>query len=453
MTNGLSKGSLINSKIMTALNLKISITSIFIALFSFTSNAQQLYGDNPEMCKQKLSIMTTYYKQKAYSDAASSWRYVFTNCPQASKNTFIIGSKIMEHLIKQESNKELQEQYVDTLLMIQDERISHFPENKVNKIIAKKAIYLLKYRLKKEYNNAFTLLDSAFSNGASELSAYDFKMYMYCYKLMVKSKQKTCDQMLDSYLQINSIVNDRESKGKKIKKKTKQQITEYAEICMDCELLDSLYANNFSANKSDTTWLDQGIYLFKLKKCNSSKAFLLLLETRYVSNPNAKTASILGKYYMNKQNLPKANTYLSEAISLETDTLKKGNHHVSKAKYFIQVKKYSDAMLEAKKAIKLNPNNFSALILHGDAIAYSVSACSTLAFGGKEIYWLAVDYYYKALKTATTDKQKRKIRNRISKYENYFPEKGELFLKSLAEGDAYKIECLFQEKTTVRGKK
>ena len=128
--------------------------------------------------------MTTYYKQKAYLDAAPSWRYLIQNCPRASKNTYIIGSKIMELKIKQAATEELKALYVDSLLMNQDMRMKYFPNNKPNKQLAKKAIYLLKYRLQNEYKTAFAMLDSAFNNGSDELSEYDFKMYIYCYKLI-----------------------------------------------------------------------------------------------------------------------------------------------------------------------------------------------------------------------------------------------------------------------------
>lgn len=435
---------------MTGIKLYFTLLLIGFVSLAYTQN---LYGEKPEVCKQKVSFMTTYYKQKAYKDALPSWRYVFSNCPQASKNTYIIGSKIMESLIKETSDKQLKKQYVDTLLLIQDLRIKYFPKNKTNKTLAKKATYLLKYRLKTEYQTAYTLFDSAFSNGANELSAYDFKMYMYCYNLMVKSKKIECGAMLQAYLKINSIINDRENKGKKIKAKSKQKITEYAEICMDCNLLDSLYFKNFEQYKNDSTWLDEGISLFTVKKCNSSKTFLLLLETRFTTKPNSNTAITLGKYYFSKQNYDKTQFYFSQAITLETDSAKKAEHHVNKTKYFIAIKKYNKAILQAKKAIALDPTNASAFLLHGDAIAYSSTSYKNLTFGGKELYWLATDYYAKALVLSIDDKTKSKAINSIAKYKQYYPEKGDLFLKSLSEGDSYKVTYVVTESTKVRGRK
>jgi tetratricopeptide (TPR) repeat protein len=438
-------------------NKKNSIGYISIVLIllcgSLRGTAQVNYGENPEKCKQKLSIMTTYYKQKAYLSAAPSWRYIIENCPESSKNTYIIGSKIMEQYIKEADSPELKYLYVDSLLMNQDLRIKYFPNQKPNKQKAKKAIYLLKYRLKEEYQTAFQLLDSAFTNGPNELSAYDFQMYLYCYKLMIKSKVRQCDQMLETYLTINQLLEQREQAGKKIKNNTKNKITEYAEICMDCDLLDSLYFSNYEKRKNDTTWLDNGILLFKRKQCNSSTTFLTLLETRYLSKPNAKTASTLGMYFLNIQDYDKANSYFSDAIELEKDSTKLAVHHVNKSKYFIVTKDYRQAFNESKKAIREDKSVPGAYLTAGDAIAYSASQCKSLTFGGKETYWLAVDYYGQVLRLSDDEKEKARAKQKIAKFKKFFPEKGDLFMKSLEEGDSYKVGCFLNEKTKIRSLK
>ena len=53
----------------------IKVTFLFMTL-CFSSMAQEAkevnYGENPEECKKNLTIMQTYYKQKAYEDAVRS---------------------------------------------------------------------------------------------------------------------------------------------------------------------------------------------------------------------------------------------------------------------------------------------------------------------------------------------------------------------------------------------
>jgi tetratricopeptide (TPR) repeat protein len=446
-----------NNKNISSISLLRRVRILLILLATSINmkgiEAQLLYGENPEKCKQKLSIMTTYYKQKAYLNAAPSWRYVIKNCPQASKNTYIIGAKIMELFIKEATDEQQKSSYVDSLLLIQDMRMKYFPHNTPNKHLAKKAIYLLKYRLKKEYKTAFHLLDSAFKKEPKELSAYDMKMYLYCYKLMVKSKTKPCEEMLTTLLSVNQVIEQREQNGKTIKASTKEQITSYAENCMTCELLDSLYGRQFEKKKLDTSWLDNGISLFKRRKCNNSETFLQLLETRYLSKPNSTTASILGKYFVNTGKATKASAYFDDAIKLEQDPVKKATHHVTKANFLISSKKYKQAFNESKNAISSNTSNAAAYLTAGNALAYGANQCSNATFGGKEVYWLAVDYYQLVLKHSTKENEKKSAQNKINKFKKYFPAKGEVFLKSLNEGAPYQIVCFANEKTTVRSKK
>lgn len=429
-------------------------TLLFTLLFcQLNTIAQQNYGTQPELCKEKLSILVTYYKQKAYKEAAPSLRWLLNNSPEASKNIYIIGNKVYETLIKEASADDLKKGYVDSLLLLQDWRMKYFPQNNINQIRVDKAIYLLKYRLKDEYPKAFSLLDSSFQAAPQEFSPYELYMYMYCYKIMVKSNKKNCTDMIPAYLKTSLLLSDKEKAGRKVPGKTKNKINEYAEVCLNCTLMDSIYLAEFSTHKTDTLWLDNGIALFSAKKCKTSSALLLLMEERFSSKKDAKTASSLGKYFLGTQEFEKAILYINEAISMEKDSTKLANHYNLKANYYIAIKNFVSAKNSASKASTIDPSNFKSYILCGDAIAYSTGNCTSLTFGGNELYWLAVDYYVTALSKADTEKERIVANNKIARYQNYFPLEKDLFMKSLKNGDSYKIECSFNRNTKVRSRK
>ena len=118
--------------------MRLFSLSLVVVFFSFlTSKAQDgFYGENPELCKEKISIMSTYYKQKAYLDALPSVRKVLEICPQASKNVYIIGEKIYRELLKTETNEAKKQGYVDTLELLLSNRLKYFadtPEEKAKK--------------------------------------------------------------------------------------------------------------------------------------------------------------------------------------------------------------------------------------------------------------------------------------------------------------------------------
>ena len=67
------------------------LTSLMI-LGTIETNAQQIvskYGKDSIRSVTNLALYREFYKQKNYKAAISPWRYVFTNCPQATENIFI----------------------------------------------------------------------------------------------------------------------------------------------------------------------------------------------------------------------------------------------------------------------------------------------------------------------------------------------------------------------------
>ena len=142
-------------------------------------------------------------------------------------------------------------------------------------------MYLLKYRLKDEYTQAFSLLDSSFKEGKEELSYYDLYMYMYSYNLMVKTKKNDCANFVNDYLKVIAEIQRQEKAGEKIDKNTVQKINDLADICINCDIADSLYQSQFQNSKNDTAWLDNGINVLSSKNCNTSVALLQMLEERF----------------------------------------------------------------------------------------------------------------------------------------------------------------------------
>ena len=64
--------------------------------------------------------------KKAYDDAYTYWKVVFTICPASSERMYVDGANLVTGKIKAAKTKELKSAYVDTLLMIYDQRIKYF---------------------------------------------------------------------------------------------------------------------------------------------------------------------------------------------------------------------------------------------------------------------------------------------------------------------------------------
>ena len=98
---------------------KLILALIFLSVMRLEGQSQ--FGQDEVTCKQNLSVFREYYKQKNYADALSPWRWVYFNCPASSGNIYKNGPKIIKDRIKKDP--ENKDSYVDTIMMIFDQRI------------------------------------------------------------------------------------------------------------------------------------------------------------------------------------------------------------------------------------------------------------------------------------------------------------------------------------------
>lgn len=454
MINGSLNGNLNNTmKNISYFLLVILLSGTFYSQSQETEN----YGENPDACKKNLSIMLTYYKQKAIEDAARSFRKCLFECPQSSKNIYIVGEKVMKYFIKKNSkNKEVKSLYVDSLLMIYDMRLKHFPgtEKSKMKILENKGKVLAQYRIKQSLEKAYNLLDSVLNFNGTKTKASTASLFMYVTKKMNKKNTLNCSEVIVNYLKVSDIINANidDPKTQKSYSSLKKKSIDYANKCLECDLLDSLYASDFQKNQHDTSWLDEGINLLSDKKCKSSEVLVKMMEKRFESAPAAKTAIALAGYYEGKAENNKAGDFYNKAIDLQKDSLKLEKYLVKKGKFQNRTGNYSGARSTAKKALDLNPSNAKALIIIGDAIGYGAGNCKDLKFGGAEVYWVAVNYYNRAARIAQDPAVKARAQKKIAQNSSYFPAKNAIFLKSLNIGDSYQVGCWVNASTTIREK-
>ena len=434
-------------------------TIILLTILSLHSNAQNAknvnYGENPEECKKNLTIMQTYYKQKAYDDASRSYNKCLIGCPESSKNIYIVGERIMKHNIKKnKENQELKTKYIDSLLAIYDLRMKYFPgdEKSQMKILESKGKALAQYRIKESMEEAYQLLDSAVNFTFPKTKTRTAKLFMYVTKNMALNNKLTCSEVIENYLKVENIsLNNSKTKSYEALKKKN---LEYASKCLNCDSLDSFYDTNFDVMQNDTNWLDAGIkLLYEEKKCSSSKILVKMMEKRFETSPAAKTAIVLANYFGNKEQNDKALNYFDKALLMQKDSAKLTKYLIKKAKFQNKIGNYSGARSTANQALDLDPKKAEACIVIGNAISYGASNCNELKFGGPEVFWVAVDYYNRAASIAEDPELKEKALKKAAKNSNYFPREQDIFLKTLNVGDSYKVGCWVNTSTTIRAKK
>ena len=438
----------------TARILATALLSIIMMNAFAQDDNEAKYGQNPDACKKALTTMTIYSKQEAYEDAARSFRICYSTCPESSKNIYIIGEKIMNHFIKKnKANKEVRNLYVDSLLMVYDARLKYFPgdEKSQMKTLEKKGKTLAQYRINDAMEEAYQLLDSAVNYTFPKTKSSTATKYMYVTKVMNKKGKITCSEVINNYLKITNIVNANE--GKKGYDNLKDKAVSYADACLECDLLDSLYTADFEKNQLDTNWLDGGIELLSDKKCTSSGVLVKMMEKRFETSPAAKTAIVLASYFNSKQQNDKAAEYFDKAIDMQKDTAKLAKYHIKKARFQNKIGNYAGARSTANKALALDPKKAEAYLIIGNAIGYGAGSCKDLKFGGAEVFWVAVDYYNRAASMTDDADLKAKALKKAAKQSSYFPREQDIFLKTLNVGDTYQVGCWVNASTKIRAKK
>lgn len=142
-------------------------------------------------------------------------------------------------------------------------------------------------------------------------------------------------------------------------------------------------------------------------------------------------------YQLKKYN--EAITYYQKAISLEGDSL-----YLDNSLYQIALAQYlnGDFSSAYKSAQKVNgPNKGNALKLMGDCVASTTKSCGDSTFERKSNYWLANDFYIKAISHGV-DVSK-------TKYLENAPSTREIFEEELKVGDQVYLKC-WEMKTVIR---
>ncbi len=129
---------LLNVNMINKMKKRITllVVSIIISLDVYSicynsngiQNCKETDSINKQKCIQKVSVFTEKYKQKDCHDclvsAYTSWSWVFKNCPQQSINTYKYAPRFLKAKIKED--QENKSSYIDTLLMVFDQRIECF---------------------------------------------------------------------------------------------------------------------------------------------------------------------------------------------------------------------------------------------------------------------------------------------------------------------------------------
>jgi tetratricopeptide (TPR) repeat protein len=418
------------------------LTIAILAVFSVS--AQGKYGAYEQKCKENLSMFREYYKQKNYDDAYNPWRWAYVNCPQSSGNIFKNAPKILK--AKMKADKANKSAYVDTLMMVFDDRIKYFgKEGYVLGIKGYELIFVDKSRSEEALGYLKKSIDLD-GNNASVQAVYGL---MLAIVNLEKLGLKTKLDVIEAYTIVSEIIDyniKNESKSTKYymqySEKVENKFTPYA----NCDDLIALFSVKFDHATEDINLLKRITKVLDNKKCTDSDLFFNASSRLYELEPSAASANQMSKMSIVRGKPSNAITFAKQAIKLEEDENQKAIYYLGLADAYRSAGSFSSARGAVYNALELRARWGEAYMNLGNIYVAGAKNCGN-DFDKSTVYWVAVDAFKQALSDSET---KDRASKSINTYSKYFPTKENCFFNGVTAGGKHTVACWINKKTTAR---
>lgn len=419
------------------------------------------YGTDSVTCVVNLSLYRETFKQwKAggsagtlIEEAIKPWRWVFLNCPLASQNTYLEGVSIVEYMIGKETDPARKEKYIDTLIMVYDQRINAF--GREGFVLGRKGLNLITYR-PNDNEELYSIFGRSVELIGNESEAPVVAQYFRYAERMVREEKITKDRFFEIYENLISILdfNVSQHQGNQQQISVWENIRSFIEQTLEpyanCSDLVAIFTRKLSETPNDLDLLYKIINLFERKGCTDAPLYLNATLKAYELDPSPKSAFAIGKMFFRSRDYVKSIEFLKEAEKLESPA-DRADGMILLANSYKETGNQVRAREAAQKAIQARPGDGHAFILIGDLYAASAKDCGSNELTTNAVYWAAVDKYLEARRVDPSVAEE--ATQRINIYSKYFPTAETIFFHGFAEGNPFRIECWINENTTIRAAK
>ncbi|MGF1586300.1 MAG: tetratricopeptide repeat protein [Bacteroidales bacterium] len=439
---------------MKSLILK-GVLALFLVILAQTEVLGQngRFGNTPEdsiRALRNLSLFSDRYRQGNFEEAMPYWRVVFKEFPRASLNTYIWGQNLMSHHINNANSDQERQAYLDTAMMMFDQRIENFgdPAN----VLGRKGLFYFEHNSNiDEAGPGYEALEEAIKlSGATPSHAVVF-MFMQVTVAKFNAGLLDNEQVIETY---SSLMETLDNVYKKSPSDDLQKIRGMVEGLFadsgaaDCDALIRLFGEQVNNSPEDVELLNKVNDLLSNAKCTDSDLYLTVTEKIHQLDPSPRSALNLVSMYQKRDENDQVVNYLKQAIELQDDDTEKASYYLELAFLANQVDKNKQLSRQyAQEALKHNPSLGRAHIHIGSLYA-SEQSCFNDPFKDRTVFWVAVDRFNEAKRV---DPDLTAEANRlIETYSKYFPDNETIFFQELTAGQSYRVECWINETTRVR---
>lgn len=422
-------------------------------------------GEDSIRCITNISLFVPYAKAGNFKDAYEFWKIVYEECPAATKDIYLYGTRIVEWQLQNEKDPAKKAELLDKLMAVYDQRVKYFGDDRrygKDWIVSRKAQDYIKNAGEKADNNLlYGWLKEVVDEYGDKTEPLAVNLFMYAsHQRLIADPDNKKDEFVKNYLKSSAILeaqiaavkaaNNEKELAKLTTFKTTIDESFAGSGAADCETLQNLYGDKVEQNKDNLEFLKETISLLRRVRCQEIEAYFAAAGYVHAKEPTAESAIGLGKQAVKKKDYGTAISFFDEAANLESDSKAKADDYYMIALLYFDENSYSKARQYALKAIDNNPNYGSAYMLIGKM--YAATASSVYpddAVLKKTVYYAAVDKFEKAKQVDPSIAQEASAQ--ISAYRAYFPSTEDIFMHpDLEKGKAITIGGWIGERTIVR---
>ena len=422
-------------------------------------SAQDKYGsgDNRAECLKYLDYYQQYYKQKNYESALPNWRKAYFYCPwTASQNLFVHGSS----LINMEINKARRDParftaLVDTLLLLQDQRLEFYPLTKNGAsqkatILNNKGQYMINFRSDDAqylYDNLSAIINELGSETKGSILVNNLQASISLYR----EGKLIADDVINMYDIVTGAIagatakSDAEEEENLKTKATIESVFADSKVA-SCDNLIAIFTPRFEADPDNLTVVANIVKLMNnAEDCATNDLYFKAVTQMHKLDPSYRSAYGLYKLNAARGNVADACKYLEEAIaSADSNDETDAQYLYELARFCYANGMRGKAFESAGKAVRLDYGYAGkAYMIMGNL--WSSASC------GSDVdkyarYWAATDYYQKA--KAADPSLTDDANSAIGKVSVYYPEASEIFMYDLSRGQSHTVSCSGMSTTT-----
>ncbi len=424
---------------------------------------------NTEGIKTAHVLYRDFLKQKQFTEAIPYWEKAYNAAPAADgfrDYHFLDGVKIFEHLLDNETNPAKKEEHINRIFGLYDEAAKCY-QDKASLYKGLKAFKMYykfpeKSSQKEKYNLFKEVID------ADKEKTADFVINPFTALLLeqITTDGITIEEGRKYAQQIFKIVDHGTKNCKNTKECDRWELVkgysparleelEGIENFYPCSYYQEKYTKEYEANPSDCETIELVYSRLKWGKCPASDALLMKLKPEIdrcfppevVSGPS--TAGPSCAQLLREANYTESISCYEGKADGNPDSERAANYYLTIAKiYYAHLKKFSKARKYARKALEKKPGWGKAHLLIGKLYASSGPLCGPgTGFDSQVVTWVAIDEWNKAKRDPETAAEASRL---ISKYQQYMPNKEDIFIRSIKVGDTFTVKCWINQSTKVR---